>query len=459
MTGTPRLSAPPVPRRIMLTYGVGQMGAQIFRDTPAVLLPLFMVTMLGVPAWAAGLAILVPKMWVIICDPLVGSLSDRLEARRGRAPMLAAGALLSSIGFFALFALNDYGAPATAAVTISLIYLLASTGFSAFSVPYLALAAELSGDPHERTKILTYRMAFTLVGVLLGVGAAQPLIHRFGGGQHGWLAMAAIFATICLGSMMATAVGLWRFRAPAVRGTGATLRRQLATAWHNRPFRLLTLTHFFQSVAQACSYSVIGLMFLYPIGKIGLMMPFVLAISLAGLASQPFWLLLSRRFGKLRSFLAACFAWAGVTVTWFFVGWAADAAIALPWPGAIPLEDALVLLRGVGIGLTNSGFVLLAISMLTDAVNHGKIDGEAAREGSFAGVWSASEKLAFAIGPAISGVVLSYFGFQSSTGGGVEQPESALTGILLSYSLIPAFIFIASLVCLRGYAQALRRPQ
>ena len=44
----------------MLRYGVGQTGAQIFRDTPAALLPVYLTTVLGVPAWLAGVAILVP---------------------------------------------------------------------------------------------------------------------------------------------------------------------------------------------------------------------------------------------------------------------------------------------------------------------------------------------------------------------------------------------------------------
>ena len=64
-----------VPTSTVLSYGIGQLGAQIFRDTPAVLLPLFMTTMLGVPAWLAGLVVLVPKLWLIVCDPAMGAWS------------------------------------------------------------------------------------------------------------------------------------------------------------------------------------------------------------------------------------------------------------------------------------------------------------------------------------------------------------------------------------------------
>lgn len=57
MTSSAAPSALPgeVPTSVVLRYGVGQLGAQVFRDTPAVLLPLFMTTMLGVPEpWLAS---------------------------------------------------------------------------------------------------------------------------------------------------------------------------------------------------------------------------------------------------------------------------------------------------------------------------------------------------------------------------------------------------------------------
>lgn len=50
----------PIRTSIVMRYGIGQLGAQVFRDTPAVLLPLFLTTMLGVPAWLAGLVVLGP---------------------------------------------------------------------------------------------------------------------------------------------------------------------------------------------------------------------------------------------------------------------------------------------------------------------------------------------------------------------------------------------------------------
>ena len=443
-----------VPARTKLLYGVGQMGAQVFRDTPAVLLPIFMITMLGVQAWVAGLVVLLPKLWVIVCDPLMGNLSDRIEARRGRAPFLLAGALAASLGFVALFAFDGFLSPNTAAAALCLIFLLASTGFSAFSVPYLALAAELSDDTHERTRILVYRMVFTIFGVLLGVGVAQPLVAGLGGGAAGWRGMGLILGvTICL-SMVATAIGFWRFRAGTASSGTVGLVSQLRVAMRNRPFRLLTGMQFVLTLAQACGYSVVGLVFLYPIGNIALLPLFIIVMSVAGLLSQPFWMATSARYGKLSMFVAAVLSWSAITFTWFFVGSAGEATVAVPLYGAMPVEELLVLVRGAAIGLVNSGFVLLAISMLTDTINHGRTIEDVPADGALAGIFSATEKLSFAVGPAIGGATLSLMGLQSSIGGAVAQNDSAIAGILLIYSVVPGVLSLLSLLFLRDYARS-----
>lgn len=53
---TLKIHTKPLSIKLMLSYGSGQTGAQIFRDAAA--LPLFMTTMLGVSPWLAGVVIL-----------------------------------------------------------------------------------------------------------------------------------------------------------------------------------------------------------------------------------------------------------------------------------------------------------------------------------------------------------------------------------------------------------------
>lgn len=440
-----------VPTNVVLRYGVGQLGAQIFRDTPAVLLPLFMTTMLGVPAWLAGLVVLIPKLWLIVCDPLVGAWSDRMKAAIGRVPFLVGGAIGTTAGFVALFAITAYPGPYIAAAAICALFFLASTAFSIYSVPYLAIAAELSGDPHQRNRIMVLRMVFATLGVLIGVGLAQPIIEHFGGGPAGWHAMSWIFGALCLASMLVTASGLVRVPLIQAGAVAGSLREQLAVVSRNRPFLVLLATSFVSNIGQAASYTVIGFVFLYAVQAIWLIPAFILCMSAASLAAQPIWLWLPRRIGKPRAYVLASLVWAAVTITWLWVGKGGEAVATLPGGQPVNSQHLLILLRAVIIGSVNGGFILLALSMMTDTVDYQRRTQGVANEGVFAGLFSATEKLAFALGPVIAGIVMSAFGFVSSTGGASPQTAQAITGIVLLYSAIPAGLQVAALLIFSRY--------
>jgi len=435
-----------VPTGIMLRYGTGQLGAQIFRDTPAVLLPIFMTTMLGVPAWLSGIVILIPKLWLIACDPLVGAWSDRLRTVRGRTPFLLIGAILTSLGFLSLFAVTDYGSPALAAAAICALFFVASSAFSIYSVPYLAIASEFSIDPHERTRILVYRMLFTTAGVLIGVGVAQPLVFALGGGAYGWHVMAISLGLVCFVSMMVPALTLRRVPMLPGGAMPTGLLQQIKPVLANRPYMTLLGTTFVQGIGQASSYTVLGFVFFYALGAIWLVPAFIVVMVIGSGLSQPIWLALSRRYGKERCYVGASLAWAAVTVSWFWARPGDDILVTLPVIGPLATQHVLALVRAIIIGPVNAGFLLLGLSLLTDTVDYQRQRFGVAHEGVFSGIFSAAEKLAFAMGPLLAGIVLSICGFKSSTGGAAAQGPRAITGILLLYSLIPATTQVLSLL-------------
>lgn len=440
-----------VPTRTAVAYGTGQLGAQVFRDTPAVLLPIFMSTMLGIPPWLAGIVILIPKLWVILCDPMVGVWSDRLKAKHGRTGFLAVGAVLTSLCFVSLFAFTGYPSPGVGAVAVCALFFIASTGFSLYSVPYLAIASELSDDSHERTRILAFRMVATIGGVIIGVGVAQPLVFALGGGAFGWRVMAITLASVCFATMIVPA--LFLRRVPLLQGDAnpGVLIDQLRPVLRNKPFLTLLATTFVQGIGQASSYTVIGFFYLYALGNVALIPTFVIVMACGSVLSQPTFLWMSRRFGKERAYVIGSLLWTAVTVTWFFVEKGSPVVVSLPLVGDLTREDLLVLARGAFIGVVNTGFLLLSYSMLTDTVDLERRRHGVANEGVFSGIFSAAEKLAFAMGPLVAGVVMSGFGFVSSTHGAVEQSSHAVFGIVLLYSAVPVVTQLLSLVVFSRY--------
>ncbi|RZL35528.1 MAG: hypothetical protein EOP35_13565, partial [Rubrivivax sp.] len=226
------------------------------------------------------------------------------------------------------------------------------------------------------------------------------------------------------------------------RGRQAGLR----AARRNKPYLRLVGTHFIQSCSLACSYTMVAFIFIYAIGKIDLLLPFVLVMSAAALAAQPFWLSLSRRIGKRSAFLIACAGWVGVTLSWLVVRPGSDVLLTLPYFGPLASEHLWVLLRAVVIGITNSGFLLLMLSLLTDAIKLGGEPGANDDEGLLSGMFSAIEKLAFAVGPLLAGFALSLSGFASSTTGMAQQSAQVVSSIVLLYSVVPATGMVISLL-------------
>lgn len=444
-----------LPQKTMLLYGFGQVGAQLFRDSPAALLPVFMTTMLGVSPWLAGMVILFPKIWLIFCDPIMGAVSDRYKPTHGRRPFLVYGAVLTSLSFIALFSFSDFSSPLMAAAVICVLFFIASTAFSGFSVPYLAVASELSNNPHERTKILSYRIVFAVVGVVMGIGIAQPLVFQLGGDAAAWRTMAIIFGVLCLLAMLATAYGVPRDYGKASTEAPKSMFTRLGVVLKNKAFVVLTSAFFVQSIAQASGYAVVAFIFIYAIGDINLLLPFILVMACGSIVSQPFWLKLSSNIGKINAFWIACIGWLLITITWLWVAPGDDVLFTLPLWGEMPTEHFLVLVRAFIIGCTNAGFSVLTFSLMTDTLEnqrnkHGSVD-----EGLFSGVFSAIEKLAFALGPLLAGIVLSATGFKASTGGAVAQDIGSINGMIWLYSTIPAGVMFLSLCIFTRYKKAL----
>ena len=71
--------------------------------------------------------------------------------------------------------------------------------------------------------------------------------------------------------------------------------------------------------------------------------------------------------------------------------------------------------------------------------------------GVFAGIYTTAEKLAFATGGALAAFVLGYMGYQSSTTGYAQQPDSAIVAIYLCMGVLPAIMVLLSCVFLFFY--------
>ena len=430
----------PLPRSLRIGYGLGSFAAGTFSTVPGLLLLYYMTNSLGVPAGLAGLAIFLPKAWDLVVNPFVGRWSDRTVSRMGaRRPWLLAGAVALPPTFVMTFA----GSPVTgvsAALYVGGWFLLAATAYALFEVPYKAMPAEMTDDYHEQSALLTWRMGFLGLAILLSGGLAPFLVNIDGGEPTlgGYRLMGVVIGAVMLVAMVATVLGT--ARAPRIERAEAehvTVRAQLAAARGNRPFLLLVGLSSAQMLAVGIMLAGSPYFASYILEDTGAVTTLFLALIGPMIMIMPLWVRISRRFDKRGGMLAA-------SLLFMVGGMALSATPAFGWVYA----HACVVLVGVGY----AGLQLLQLSMLADTLIYDELRSGKRRAGVFTGLWTAVETVMLALGALVLGWILSAAGFVSSEPDHpVSQPDSAINAILFGAALAPALLLTIAIACTLKY--------
>ncbi|MCP2328083.1 Na+/melibiose symporter-like transporter [Hamadaea flava] len=420
-------------------YGVGSIGTGVFSTVPGLLLLFFLTDVLAVPAALAGVVVVAPKALDVLFNPIIGAASDREAVRTARrTKLLLTGALLMPVAFATMFLSPSSGY--AGAVWVTLAFIGASVAFAAFQVPYVALPAEMSDEPDTRLRVMTWRIVFLTLGILIAGGLAPAVVDLGGGGRPGYALMGAVVGAIVLAACVtATLSTRWVRSRPGgeVLGLVAAFR----TARGNRPFFLLMAAFVTQAVGIAIMLAAVPYVATYWLGDYSLTsILFVCVVGPSALA-VPVWSALARRFGRLR-----CFTVAMIVFT---------VAAALNYPLGRASVTAGVLSAAAVLGLCYAALQVLPLAMMPDAIVADAARTGQVQAGAFTGAWTAGETAGLAVGPGLYALMLAAGGFLSSTfDAPVTQPGSAKTALLLGFTVVPALLMLASLPILRAYGRA-----
>jgi GPH family glycoside/pentoside/hexuronide:cation symporter len=413
-------------------YGIGMIGERIFRDAPALLLMVFMTNYLAIPAALAGVVVFVPKIAMILFDPLVGSLSDRLRTRWGRRrPPMLVGALLTSASFVLLFHPPAFAAVNARALYMGVMVTIAFAAYAIFSVPYLTMASEMTSTADERSRLMSVRVAFMAVGLTVGAYAGG-IAQWAGGGLAGYHTMASILGAICLGTMLFTVFATRKARHSEADDQPVSLAMSFKIVWRNKPYCMLLLVGFLQKLGEGLGYGSFAYLCIYvvhqPLSAMGLV---VLVATIGQITCQPLWVWLSRRWARSSVYTV------GV------LGWVLNLLL---WLGMDNKPTWLLIPLGLQAGIAAGALLSATLSMLADAIVADSAATGINREGLYSGIWLASEKVAFALGALIVGLMLGLGGFVESTGGiGTAEPRSAIVAIAVTYVGINGLVYLLSL--------------
>jgi GPH family glycoside/pentoside/hexuronide:cation symporter len=425
-------------RRHLIGYGIGSVGTGAFTTVPGLLLMFYMTNYLEIPAQLAALGVFVPKMWDVIVDPFIGILSDRTRHKRGRRPYLLAGAVMTGVFFCALFNVPDYPSVSARFWHVTTLYVLCTTGYAIFSIPYIALPAEMTSVPQERTRIVSYRMVFLFLGIVLSGGLSPVLIDRFGGGLSGYGAMSVILGGIIGSAMFASYV-----LTPEHKGARIPLPRLTWGAVADGPLKNTAYLKLFATYAiQLTGFGclLVGLPYYttYVLGGGGAQLTVLfLLLNGASIVSIPIWLKLSARVGKVSAFKASGM----ILVLSMVLFWA------FSQPSTVYGVYGAILCIGVGF----AGQQVLGLALLPDLVTQDSSPGGASSlSGIYTGIWLAGEKTGFAVSAFAVGTILGITGFVEGASGVAEQSPSVVDTIRFCTAIAPAIFIGFGLIIMRS---------
>ena len=154
-----------------VSYASGTLAFSVKDLAFSTFVLIYYTGVVGVPGTTAGAIIAISLAWDAISDPLVGSISDNLRTRWGRRhPLMAISGIPLGICLWCLFNVPT-GLTQQGVFWWMLISCLALRTFQTlYTVPYLALGAELSTDYGERSSLAGLRTSLGwLSGILLAV--------------------------------------------------------------------------------------------------------------------------------------------------------------------------------------------------------------------------------------------------------------------------------------------------
>ena len=431
-------------------YGFGDMASSMFWKLFGAYLMIFYTDVFGLPAAVVGTMFLITRIWDSAFDPIVGVVADRTHSRWGkfRPYLLWLAAPFGIIGVLT-FVTPDWsptGKLVYAYVTYSLMMMI----YSAINVPYASLLGVMSPNPKERNTLSTYRMTFAYIGSFIALLLFMPLVNFFSGNskdlgdqQTGWTMAVVVIAILCI--ILFFGCFAWtKERVKPIKEAQNPLKEDLKDLFKNKSWWILlgagvaalvfnsirdgaTVYYFKYFVVEEdyATVSFFGMSFVLS----GLYLALGQAANIIGvIAAAP----VSNRIGKRNTYM-----WAMIIATVL--------SVLFYW---FDKEDLIwMFVFQALISICAGSIFPLLWSMYADCADYSELKTGNRATGLIFSSSSMSQKFGWAIGTAITGWLLGFFGFQANA----VQSEEAISGIKMFLSFLPAVGTILSVVFISMY--------
>jgi sugar (Glycoside-Pentoside-Hexuronide) transporter len=431
-------------------YGLGDAASSMFWKLFGSYLMIFYTDVFGLPAAAVGTMFLITRVWDSAFDPVVGVIADRTHSRWGkfRPYLLFLAVPFAGIGVLTFITpdLSPSGKLIYAYVTYSLMMMV----YSGINVPYASLLGVISPNPKDRNILSGYRMTFAYIGSFIALLSFMPMVNFFSGNskapedqQYGWTMSVVVIAVLCA-VLFYLCFAFTKERVKPIREKQAPLKEDLRDLLKNKPWWILlgagVAALIFNSIRDGATVYYFKYYIVEEnIGTINFLnIPFVLSgIYLAvGQVSNIIGVMLagpvSNRIGKRNTYMTSMMIATVLSIAFYWLN---------------KENIGMIFVLQILISICAGSIFPLLWSMYADCADYSELKTGNRATGLIFSSSSMSQKLGWAIGTAITGWLLGYFGFRANE----IQSAETITGIKMFLSFLPAVGTFLSVIFIYFY--------
>ncbi|MCB1122190.1 MAG: glycoside-pentoside-hexuronide (GPH):cation symporter, partial [Verrucomicrobiae bacterium] len=409
-----------------------------------------------VSAGAISVMLVVTRFFDALNDPVMGLICDRTKSPHGKfRPWLRWMILPYAVSGILLFTVPDLG-ETSKLIYVYATYTLALVFYTSINIPYGALMGVITPHSHERTSLATFRFygAYASNFIVQGSILFLALYFSFGKGVDGNASQSGY--TLTMATYAVTAAGLWLFvfyntkeRVMPPKGQKSDLKKDLSQLLQNKPWVAIVIIGVSSIIWIALRDAAILFYFkYYVVGQVeegGRFEKLATSFNLLGTAATIAGVACTNFFTNILGGKKYAFFWLTVIVAftagiYYFAG-----------PGDI----ALIMIIQAITSFLMGPLMPLFWSMIADTADYSEWKFGRRFTGLTFSAGTFSQKVGWAIGPALGAKLLDYYGYVPNA----PQSSDTIQGLRMMMSVIPSVIGIgaAGLVLLYGINRKLEK--
>ena len=429
--------------RIRLSFGVGQYAEGVKGSAFSIFLLFYYTSIHHLSGTLAGVALLIALCFDGVTDPLMGSISDAFKSRWGRRhPFMYGSAIPFALSFFLLFSPPSGLSEIQLFLWLTLFSILTRGLMTVYSVPHMAMNAELTNDYTERTTLSAIRVFFSLAGYLSVAGGGFAFFFRataeFPNGQlnpAAYLPFALVFSLLMILVIWLSALGthseIPHLPQPPEKVEPLRFQRlfnEIKNSLQIQPFRRVIAAGFLFSAMLGTMLALVIFSCTYfwgmTSGEIGIVIPVsVFGVIVGTVITRP----VSAFIGEKKQTYMAGMIWFAVftssTIILRLIGF-------FPPNGHVSIVPAVTITNAIaytGWGVCSA----ITASMIADITDEHERVHWVRQEGIYYGASSLMAKVASGFGSFVAGIITDVSGVA-----GLSDPALVDPIVLLRFGLI-----------------------